>query len=412
MKLLEEKEQKWVHRMRPYIVRHLISVGTAAVVVVAFSGSCQGYNNIRTVGQCIDANASVGSLEEALIKQDVIEEDLLQTKVTKAMCEDLREQTPGDTLVQRLFAAHNYVQEIKLVKEAMHRAGGESAAKRTDWRFLANEPLVWKRTLVAAVEGATGAQDSAGGESAADVQYATATAGPLTGATQPQTQQAAAAVSVGEDGAASIPERLDKKEAAAGEAEASPLQAAAAARCSLEFWVLDKEVGKKVTDLYEIDPLIPKKMSHRQTKQAGLVVSRVTRKRFQEIRKKYGSVAEASESNIGCVVLSNRMKAKLIRLGEYDFKAHDLDDIRDLSSNHSTRWGWDITASQTGEQELALELSYDAIDPKSRERSEEFRKLEEPVYHGEIKVTPRQSDSTPKPRERPWWRRIFEVFGT
>jgi hypothetical protein len=95
--------------MRPYIVRHLLGFGAAAVVVVAlwwgwplYGGVAQPLDttddDVLTVGQCIEADASVGPLEEALIEEDIIEEDLLQTEVTNVMCKDMLEPVADGTL--------------------------------------------------------------------------------------------------------------------------------------------------------------------------------------------------------------------------------------------------------------------------------------------------------------------------
>src|SRR5687767_13668474 len=109
--------------MRPYIVRHLIGTGAAAVVVVAFSGGWPVYesaaqvdeatdHDVLRVEQCIEASASVGRLEDTLIEEEIIEEDLLQSKVTNSMCEDMLEGIPDGTPVPRLVAAQRYMQEI------------------------------------------------------------------------------------------------------------------------------------------------------------------------------------------------------------------------------------------------------------------------------------------------------------
>ena len=115
------------------------------------------------------------------------------------------------------------------------------------------------------------------------------------------------------------------------------------------------------------------------------------------------------------------MKAELVpyHLEELGTHPHQS-DIRELSSNRNTRWGWDITAHRTGELKLLLHLRY-AIS----QEGQEFRLVpESPVYDGAIKVTPLQNDSTQKAieqkaLERPWWQRIFrgiferilELFG-
>jgi hypothetical protein len=197
---------------------------------------------------------------------------------------------------------------------------------------------------------------------------------------------------------------------------ASAPEAAAGARCGVEVGVLDEEV-EKMEGWYEVKPLMPEEMWYGETEQAGLLVSPVTRQRFQEVNEKHGVIAEASESNIGCVDLADRMKAQLVPVDRLDIDRHQLDDVRELSSTRSTRWGWDITASQTGELDLILDLSYSI----SREGQEFRRVSESPVYDGAIRVTPRESDSTQnateqEAAEQPWWRRIFggileRIFG-
>jgi hypothetical protein len=163
-----DKEEKWFPRMRPYIIRYLIRTGVAAFVValcvglLVYDGAAQVDaavdKDILTVRQCIHASASVDPLEEALIKEDIIEEDLLHTNVTNVMCKDMLEPIHDGTPVRRLVTAQNYMQEIKLIEEAMRRASGEAAAKGTDAKgtdrhFVADEPLVLPRwTLLGATQ--------------------------------------------------------------------------------------------------------------------------------------------------------------------------------------------------------------------------------------------------------------------
>jgi hypothetical protein len=288
-------------------------------------------------------------------------------------------QIPDDP-VGRVLAAQNYIQEIKLIEEAMRRADGTEPP--------APEPPA-PGTAEPDPDGDSGAAPAAGGGDRE---------GDGIGVT-PTSKQAAAAASVAEDGDASIGERLRQKEEALKKEGASVPEARAGARCSTEVDVSDDEV-KKSKGLFEIRPQMPKEMGHRETKQAGLLVSPVTKKRFEEIRQKHGDIDEVSESGIGCVELVDRMKAQLVPLDleGLGIIRHHPDDIRDLSSNRDTRWGWGITARQTGNLELLLDLRY-AI---SRE-GQEFRLIpDSPVYEGAIWVTPFQSDSLLPSRDRPW----------
>jgi hypothetical protein len=479
MKRRAEERQKWFSQMRLYIARHLFGIGTAAVVVVAlfwgqpvYDGVAQAdeapADAILTVGQCIGANATTDPLEETLIKEDVIEENLLQTKVTNGMCEDMLAPISDGAPAQKLLAAQNYMQEIKLIERSMRKAAAEEAAtsgtdaKGPDHHFLTDKPLVLpRRTVLAATQiaqvdqydgddpvpsspspspgppppgggggaapgggggaapgGGGGAAPGGGGGAApggggdgtggdgtgGDGTGGDGTGGDGIGGVEPSKRQAAAAASAGEDDDASIAERLRQKEAALKKEGASATQAAAGARCSLEVDVLDEKVDK-IEGMYEIRPLMPEKMRHRETEDAGLVVSPVTKERFEEIRQQHRDIAKASKSYIGCVGLTDRMEATLspYHLEELGIHRHQTDDIRKLSSSRETRWGWAITARQTGKPKFHLQLRY-AISRKSQE----FRLVpDSPVYDGAIKVTPLQSDSTQKATERPWWQRIL-----
>jgi hypothetical protein len=403
MKRRAEKRGKRPPRLRSHIVRHLLGIG-AAVVVVTF---CMGWpvydsvaqvdaavdNDILTVGKCLEANASVGPLEEILIKQDIVEEDLLQTKVTNVTCKDMRERIPDGTLVRKLVAAQKYIQEIKLIEGAMRKAADEAAARGTNWYSSSDESLMLFRAIA-----------QTGEQVPAQAQY-DGTGGDGTGGVEPIKQQAAAAASAGVDHDASIPDRLRQKEEAAINAGASVPEARAAARCGTEVEVSDDEL-KKIEGMFKIIPYVPEDMRLRETEQAGLVVLPRTKKGLQEIRQKHGIINEESESGIGCVDLVDRMKAQLVSLDLEGLTIHGqrLDNIRELSSKGNTRWGWAMTARQPGNLKLVMDLRY-AI---SRE-GQEFRLVpQSPVYYGVIRVTPFQSGSSQEATERPWWQRIFE----
>jgi hypothetical protein len=392
--------------MRPYIVRHLLGIGGAAVIVMVlwwgwslYDGVAQvddvADGDVLTVGQCIEADAaSVDPLEEVLINEDLIEEDLLQKEVTNVMCEDILEGVADGTLVQKLAAAQNYIQEIDLIKGAMREAAGEvadeAAAKGTDWHFSSDEPLILFRAIVHTSE-----------QVPAQAQYDGNDGVP------PRTQQAAAAASVGEDDDAPLAETFRQKETALKREGASDREARAGALCGTELEAFDDKV-KKDEGLYEIKPQIPKEMGHKETKQAGLLVSPLTIKRLRELRQEQTLIKELSESDIGCVVLTKRMKAKLVSLDfregreALDIGRNHPDDIRKLSPNRDTIWGWKMTARQTGKLELSLHLHYEI----SRE-GEEFRRIPKTPVVKEIRVTPPDPD--------PWWQRILErivgVFG-
>jgi hypothetical protein len=425
------KRQKWFRRMRPYVGRHLLGIGTAAVVVVTLCVGWPVYHGVAqtndaptdaslTVGQCIGANATtIDPLEETLIKEDVIEENLLQSKVTNGMCEDMLAPISDGTPAQKLLTAQNYMQEINLIERSMRKAAAEEAATRgPDWSSSSEESLIRFRTIAQTSkqvpvlaqydEGGGGGDNVSGGGGGDNVSGGGGGGGGTEaggiGGVEPSERQAAAAVSVGEDDDASIAERLLRKEEAAINAGASVPEAKASARCSTEVEVSDEEL-KKGKGLYKIKPQMPEEIQVRKTQRVGLLVLPVTKKRFEEMRQKHESINEKSTSSIGCVELVNRMKAQLVPLDLEGLRIYPRhpNDIRELSSHLDTRWGWDIYARQPGNLELLLDLRY----PISRE-GQEFRLVpHSPVFDGVVRVTMLQSGSSEEATERPWWQRIF-----
>ncbi len=216
-----------------------------------------------------------------------------------------------------------------------------------------------------------------------------------------------ATASAGEDNDASIAERLRQKEAAAIDEGATVPEARAGARCSTEVEVSDEEL-RKGKGLYAIKPHMPKELRLREIEQAGLLVLPLTKEIFEEVGQKHGGIDEHSVSRIGCVELVDRMKAQLIPLDPDGLSIHSAqsNDIRELSSNRSTRWGWDIYARQSGNVELVLDLRYTI----SRDGQEYRLVPRSPVYDGFITVTPLHSSSRHEAREEPWWQRILSIF--
>jgi hypothetical protein len=174
MRRRKEEREKCFSLMRRYITRHLFGIGTAAVVVMVLCSGWPVYHSVaqandapadatRTVGQCIGVNASIDPLEETLIKEDVIEEDLLQTKVTNGMCKEILEPIADGTPTRKLLAAQNYIQEIKLIDRSMREAAADEEAtsgtdaKGPDHHYFAGKPLVLPRWTVlgATEEGST-----------------------------------------------------------------------------------------------------------------------------------------------------------------------------------------------------------------------------------------------------------------
>src|SRR5215212_9266407 len=128
-------------RRRRYIGRCLIGVAVALMALcvcsivyeVSAKTNDAADDGTLTVGQCLsEVSTSVGPVGEAFIKEGIIAETLLSTKVTDDMCKDMLERAPDGTLVQTLVAAQNYIQEIKLIENSIREAEGEAAAREND----------------------------------------------------------------------------------------------------------------------------------------------------------------------------------------------------------------------------------------------------------------------------------------
>jgi hypothetical protein len=379
--------------MREYI----FGTGALAVVVVALCLGWPVYNSVAqiddaadndtlTVGQCIGDNATNGPVEEALIKEDIIEENLLQTKVTKVVCEDMLEPISGSTRLQKLTAAQSYIQEIKLIEGAMREAAAEEAARATNWYSSSNESLMQFGAIAHTIE-LVAAQD----------QYDEAIDG-----IEPRELQAAAAARVGENNVGSIPTRLRQKEETARNAGATDPEARAGARCSTEIEVSDEEAKKIVAGQYQFTPRMPKKIRLGKKEPAGLLVSPIPQQRIREKSQKHDLIEEASKSNIGCGYLTDRMQADLVplELEALGIKGSYPDDIQALSSHQEVKWSWGVSGRQAGNPEVSLDLRYEL----SREGQVLFRHIPQvsPVYEEPIRVT-----------AQPWWQRIWQsIFGS
>ena len=233
--------------MRAYIDRHLFGTVALAVMVVAlclgwldYDGAAQADDaaddDVLKVRTCIGANDISTHLKEALIKKDIIEKDLLQTKVTKDACNAMLDSIPEGSPARKLVAAQNYIQELELIVGAMDKASDEAATRGTDRDSSSDKSLNSFQTIA-----------QTGEQVAALAEYKAPKGGGMmnSGSIKPAKRQAAAAAGVGEDPDASIAHRLRKKEAALKKEGASATEAAAGGRCSLEVNVLDEELVKK-----------------------------------------------------------------------------------------------------------------------------------------------------------------------
>lgn len=360
MRLLKSCRVEPFCRRRQYIGKYLVGIGVAEALMAL----CMGWlvydaaaqtngapaDGTLTVGKCLsEANISVGPVGQALIKEGIIEENLLPTMVTNDMCEEILKRAPDGTSVQTLVAAQNYVQEIKLIENSIRGAAGEAAAKGSDRHLFGDESLVSARVMVQADKSPAQQQypddetPSGRGSDETGVK-------PIRREAANVSATAASAVATGN---ASIAGMLNQIEAAALEEGLSRSDAARSARCGIEQALLNaisKELSQR--KYIKVSPYpTPKEMEYGKTVTIKLLVSGDVRGLYEKLEGQYEKVAEASEAEEGCVDFTEMMKAHLFDR-RFSIDPHQGQEIRSIT--HDTTWSWDLTANAEGKNSVDL----------------------------------------------------------
>ncbi|MGH3090476.1 MAG: hypothetical protein ACRDSJ_24615 [Rubrobacteraceae bacterium] len=348
-----------------HVSRHTVVAAAAlAAIGVGWTAYADGVaraagaanDGILTVEECVGGGASLAGV---LIEAGAIEEGLVRTEVSTDMCDEIRGQSSGGTSTQKLIAAQSYVREIELVEGAMR-----GAAETADRRFAGSLPST---ELVSYGSPATEAQYDdeglpvAGEESVGEIQYEPpepSPGRPDAPLNSPQTEQAVEILDVAQEGG-TIAERWERKRDAGIMAGATPPEAAAGARCSLELDLLDGTSATLYRGMFRIDPMLPEEMTQGDTATLELSVSAATKEIYKELERQYEEAAEVSEVADGCVGLTRRMKAVLIGQPHFEIVAQQGEDASVRPVVGDTVWSWDITAAATGSHPLHLNLGHE-----------------------------------------------------
>ena len=116
--------------MRSYIDKSfIVAAGFAATVAIVSCLACAGPaqvdtttdDEVLTAEQCIDNNTpgSVEPFEKALVREGIVNADFDKISMTRGMCEDIIERTPGGSPIARAAAVGNLTQELQIIKETM-----------------------------------------------------------------------------------------------------------------------------------------------------------------------------------------------------------------------------------------------------------------------------------------------------
>lgn len=364
---------------RQYIGKYLAGIGVAATLMALCTGllvydaAAQTDDGTLTVGRCLsETNTSVGSVEQGLIKEGIIEENLFPTMVTNDMCQDILKRAPDGSSVQTLVGAQNYLQEIKLIENSIRGAADEPAAKESNRHLFGDESLVASRVMVKADKKNPAQQQYP------DDETPSGDGGDETGVKPIRRDAAnvsATAVSAVAKGNASITSMLDQIEAAALEEGLSRSEAARGARCGIEQALLDamsKELLQRQYIRIRPDPT-PKEIEYGDTVNLKLLVSGKVRGLYERLEGQYEKVAEASEADEGCVVVVKSMAARLWDRS-FSIKSHQGQEMRPII--HDTTWTWDVTAKAEGKNSVDLFVGH-------------------VLQLGELEVTPRWVEPSP-----------------
>jgi hypothetical protein len=408
MRLLKSCRLEPFCRRRQYIGKYLVGIGVAAALMalcvgwLVYDAAAQTNDapdvGTLTVGKCLrEANISAGPVGQALIKEGIIEENLLPTMVTNDMCEDILKRAPDDSSVQTLVSAQNYIQEIKLIENSIRGAAGEAAAKGSDRHLFGDEFLVSTMVMVQADKSPAQRQYSddetprGGGSDEMGVKPIRRKAANVS----------ATAESVVAKGNASIAGMLNQIEAAALEGGLSRSDAARSARCGIEQALLNaisKELFQRQYIKFNPDP-IPKEIEYGDTVTVKLLVSGEVRGLYEKLEGQYEKVAEASEAEEGCVVVVKSMKARLLDR-RFSIEPNQGQEMRPIT--HDTTWSWDVTANAGGKNVVdlfvghVLQLGETEVEPRWVEPA--------PVHHATItvKVNPLGEESNLIGRNWQW----------
>src|SRR5215208_3112676 len=416
------------YRSRQHAGKYLVGTGIAVVVALWVSypiydavaqTSDATDNGTLTVEECLgNTNASIDPIAEDLIAQGIIAEDLLPTKVTDGMCEEMLEQAADGTLVGRLVAAQNYVQDIKLIEYTIREATGEAAAKRTDAKgpdhhFVADKPFALPRwTALGATEegstdgdgiGALNVEPAAFLQDVVQDQYddggggggGVGTGVAATPRAASADQIAGAVVAESDAPIADILDQIETDLIAKGIPRS---EAVVAARCGLETALLNATI-KKISrgESIEVRPdPTPKEMVNGETILVTLVVSGAIREFYEKLERQYQEVAEASEAKDGCPLLSSSIKGDIY---DHHFAVNPRQGAlrRPISSRDMT-WRWNLTAITEGENSVDLFLGYEL-----KHAELELRPKPTIASHETITVKEDRVAQVSNSIERNWW---------
>src|SRR5918998_3996882 len=393
--------------MRSHFDESLIRAGLAATMTVvglswlAYAGAVHAdmatYDELLTAERCIDNNTtgSIEPFEEALIAEGIVNTELDKINLTREMCEEIIDRTPGGSPIARAVAVSNLTQEGQIIKKSMEDAAdkdvnGDGRVDAEDERTadaaslaasLAARESVRRATEegstegggigelnaepVAYLQGAAQAQypDDGGGGGGGGGEDATASATATAPATAGEAEEgggedAAASATAGEAQATGLPSREEVRTNASGAARergAGKKAAAAGGQCAATVALTDG-ILRLIRGYMALDPPA-KEMHWRDSDRAQLVVAPETVGSIKVLEQQLDQADGAGKAEAHCLHLGNQMEAYFIPSGD-DLVIRPLNKrSKDVQGESATTWSWNISASERGRHPLLLNVT-------------------------------------------------------
>ena len=376
-------------RMSSYFDKSLKAVGLATTVAIVgvsslvCAGPAQGNKGTDdvplTAEQCIDNNTagSVEPFEDDLIAEGLVTTELNKIPITRGMCEEIIERTPGGSPIARAAAVGNLTQELQIIKKSMEETSGKDVngdgmVNAEDEKIAVSASFAAARAAQEALRRATEEGSTNGGgngelnvEPAAYLQDVVQVQYDDGGATATATASAGGGGGGGNgsgggvEGAQAtvLPSRehaLTNASVAAREQGADKEAAAGVGQCAATVSLTDVTLHL-LQGRADFDP--PAKELHWKDRyRTHLVMTPKARVPIEQLKQELDQAEGAAKVEAQCMQLGDKMEAHFVPDDDLDITALD-DPTKDVQSENPIMWRWDIEARELGRHPLYLNVT-------------------------------------------------------
>jgi hypothetical protein len=430
--------------MSSYFDKSLKAVGLAATLAIvgvsslACAGLAQGNkvtdDDLLTAQQCID-NRTAGSVEpfeEDLVAEGLVNTELNKIPITRGMCEEIIERTPGGSPIARAAVAGNLTQELQIITKSMEDASGKDVNgdgminaednETADSASLAAAHAAQTALRTAPEEGSTDGSrigelnvepaaylqdevqgqyyeprrrvgDVSGGEGGGDTESPTATDGGGGGTESPTATDGGGGNVRGGGGGGGVegdqmtvlPSREHARtnaSRAAREEGADKKAAAAGGQCAATVGLTDFTLHL-LQNRSDFNP--PAKELHwKDSDRTHLVMTPKASDPIEHLQRELDQAEGAAKDDAHCMQLGNQMEAKFIADEDLDITPLDKRK-KEVPPEKPITWRWDIVASEMGQQDLYINVTANVYSQKQGGR---FRAVSQnpPLFDDNITV--------------------------